>query len=89
MKKQNIPLQVAFWGNAVLLIIAIFSGVVTLLQMCPFILFMGFTGSMLWRDKNYKVAAIIVAGLMALLNLVLESGIDVLIWIVNLILILV
>ena len=85
MKNKNIPLKVAFWGNVVLTIMIVLWG--TFLQACPFVLFAGLAGGMIWGKKDYKIALIVIAGLMALLNLTLESGIDTLFWVINIILV--
>lgn len=85
--KDKTALKVAFWANAALLIIGLLGGS-TLIQASPFILFLGILGSMIWNKKDYKVAAIVVAGLMVFINLMGEPAeIDVLAWILSLVLV--
>ena len=87
MKKQNTPLKVAFWGNVVLAVLVLLWA--TPWQAVPFILFSGFAGIMIYKNRNLKVALIVIAGIMAILNLAFSSGIDVLVWVISLMLVIV
>lgn len=81
---KNTALQIAFWLNVILSVYMLLVGV-EFMAVLAFIIYSIYTGLMLYAKKDYKVAAIVLSVIMFLVNISLAdpSGVDLLIWILN------
>jgi hypothetical protein len=79
--------KIAFWLNVSLAGFMFIMGV-ELLAIIPFIVFSVLTGYMVFKNRDFKVGALVLAIIMAVLNLAIPepSAIDVLVWVLSAIL---
>jgi hypothetical protein len=71
--------KVIFWFSVVVAIIVVLFS--TFLQMLPIALYIFFAYETIWQKRDYRIFLMVLALIMALLNLSISSGLDVVYWI--------